>query len=349
METQIYHTLGLAKIQRTRIFPGRGDVLVRVGQKVDAADAIAEFIPEEKFLIVNVRKELNYKNLDDARRSINVKVGDKINKGDLLAKSSGALSKSVKTQIDAEVINIIGSQIVLRLTQSPKPVIAGFESIVTEILPFRGVVIETNGALIQGVWGNQKATSGPIVTNMVEMSEELTPQKIDVTFRGSIVLGGYCANSDVFKAAEDLNIKGLILSSMSASIANTALNCAIPIILLEGFGHTPLNERAYELIKSNEKKIVSLNAIYDVKKFEKPEIIIQLPVEANPPVDGQELRDGCVVRVNTGPDSGKAAIIKQISSKKTKLLNGIRTNCATIEFSDGDQVSIPLANLDILE
>ena len=184
---------------------------------------------------------------------------------------------------------------------------------------------------------------------MVEMSEELTPQKIDVTFRGSIVLGGYCANSDVFKAAEDLNIKGLILSSMSASIANTALNCAIPIILLEGFGHTPLNERAYELIKSNEKKIVSLNAIYDVKKFEKPEIIIQLPVEANPPVDGQELRDGCVVRVNTGPDSGKAAIIKQISSKKTKLLNGIRTNCATIEFSDGDQVSIPLANLDILE
>ena len=148
METQIYHTLGLAKIQRTRIFPGRGDVLVRVGQKVDAADAIAEFIPEEKFLIVNVRKELNYKNLDDARRSINVKVGDKINKGDLLAKSSGALSKSVKTQIDAEVINIIGSQIVLRLTQSPKPVIAGFELIVTEILPFRGVVIETNGALI---------------------------------------------------------------------------------------------------------------------------------------------------------------------------------------------------------
>ena len=75
METQIYHTLGLAKIQRTRIFPGRGDVLVRVGQKVDASDAIAEFIPEEKFIIVNIRKELNFKNSDDARRSINVKIG----------------------------------------------------------------------------------------------------------------------------------------------------------------------------------------------------------------------------------------------------------------------------------
>ncbi|MBE0686459.1 MAG: hypothetical protein IH585_10705 [Anaerolineaceae bacterium] len=349
METLNFHTLGLAKIQRTRIFSGRGDVLVRVGQKVDASDPIAEFIPEEKFIIVNVRKELNYKNSDDARRSINVKIGDKLIKGDVIAQSSGTISKSVKAQNDSEVVNIISSQIVLRLTQTPKAVLAGFESIVTEILPFRGVVIETNGALIQGVWGNQKATSGPIVSNMNDVFEELTPQKIDVTFRGSIVLGGYCANSEVFKAAEELNIKGLILSSMSASIATAALNCNIPIILLEGFGPIPLNERAYELLKSNEKKVVSLNAIYDVKKFEKPEIIIQLPVEANPPVDGQELKNGCVVRVNSGPNRGKAAVIKKINPTKTKQLNGIRTACATIEFSDEDQISIPLANLDILE
>ncbi len=349
METLNFHTLGLAKIQRTRIFPGRGDVLVRVGQKVDASDPIAEFIPEEKFVIVNVRKELNLKNSEDARRSINVKIGDKVKKGDVIAQSSGPIPKSVKAQNDSEVINIISSQVVLRLMQTPKSVLAGFESIVTEILPFHGVVIETNGALIQGVWGNQKATSGPIITNMKDMFEELTPQKIDVTFRGSIVLGGYCSNSEVFKAAEELNIKGLILSSMSASIANAALNCNIPIILLEGFGPIPLNERAFELLKSNEKKVVSLNAIYDVKKYEKPEIIIQLPAEANPPVDGQELRNGCVVRVNSGSNQGKAAVVKKINPTKTKLQNGIRTACAIIEFSDEDQVSVPLANLDILE
>lgn len=349
METLNFHTLGLATIQRTRLFSGRGNVLVRVGQKVDASDQIAEFIPEEKFIIVNVRKELNYKNSDDARRSINVKIGDNLKKGDVIAQSSGTISKSIKSQNDSEVVNIIGSQVVLRLMQTKKTILAGFESIVTEILPFHGVVIETNGALIQGVWGNQKTTSGPIVSNMKDLFEELTPQKIDVTFRGSIVLGGYCANSDVFKAAEDLNIKGLILSSMSASIANAALNCSIPIILLEGFGPIPLNERAYELLTSNEKKVVSLSAIYDVKKYEKPEIIIQLPVEANLPVDGQELRKGCVVRVNSGPNQGKAAVLKKINPTKTKLPNGIRTACATIEFSDEDQVSVPLANLDILE
>ena len=68
-----------------------------------------------------------------------------------------------------------------------------------------------------------------------------------------------------------------------------------------------------------------------------------------PPVDGQELRNGCVVRVNSGPDQGKAAVVKKINPTKTKLQSGIRTVCALVEFSDEDQVSVPLANLDILE
>ena len=246
-------------------------------------------------------------------------------------------------------MNIISGQVVLRVNQTPKPVLAGFESIVTEILPFRGVVIETNGALIQGVWGNQKTASGPIVSDMKELFEELTPQKIDVTFRGSIILGGYVTDSEVFKTAEELNIKGMILSSMSASVAKYATNCSIPIILLEGFGKIPLNERAFELLTSNEKNVISLNAIYDVQKYEKPEIIIKLPVEANPPSDMIDLRDGVVVRVNYGPEQGRAAIVKKINQSKTKLPNGIRTTCAIVEFSDEDRISIPLANLDILE
>ncbi|HSM23582.1 MAG TPA: hypothetical protein VK856_01820 [Anaerolineaceae bacterium] len=349
METQIFHTLGLAKIQRTRMFTGRGDVLVKVGQKVDALDPIAEFVPEEKFQIINIKKELNLKNIEDARRSINVKIGDKLHRGDIVARSQGIFSKTVVAQTDSEVINIIGSQIIVRVTQPTKPVIAGFDSIVTEILPFRGVVIETNGALIQGVWGNQKATSGQLTANMDDIFEELTPEKIDVTYRGSIVLGGYCSKVEVLKAAEELNIKGLILSSMSASLATAAINCSIPIILLEGFGPIPLNERAFELLKSNEGKLISLNAIYDPKQSEKPEIIIQMPVEGDQPSESLTIKPGRVVRINNGNYQGRAAVIKKINETKTKLSNGIRTNCAIVELNDEDMISIPLANLDILE
>lgn len=349
METHIFHTLGLAKIQRTRMFTGRGDVLVKVGQKVDALDPIAQFVPEEKFQIISIKKELNIKNNEDARRSINVKIGDKLHKGDILAKSQGIFSKSAVAQTDSEVINIIGSQIIVRIIQPTKPLIAGFDSIVTEILPFQGVVIETNGALIQGVWGNQKAASGQLTANMNNIFEELTPEKIDVTYRGSIILGGYCNKVEVLKAAEELNLKGLILSSMSASLVTAAMNCPIPIILLEGFGPIPLNERAFELLKSNEGKLISLNAIYDPKQSEKPEIIIQLPVEGTVPAESLTIKPGSVVRINSGNYQGRASVVKKINETKTNLPNGLRANCAIVELNDEDLISIPLANLDILE
>lgn len=349
METSIFHTLGLAKIQRARTFAGRGDVLVRVGQKVEASEPVAQFFPEEKFLILNIRKELNFKNMEDARRSINVKVGDPIQKGDIIAQPQRAMGKPFRSPYEGEIVNIIGSQVVIRLSQPPKLIFAGFDSIVTEILPFHGVVVETNGALIQGVWGNQKIASGPILTSMVDLFEEITPENINVTFRGSIVMAGHCSNAEVFKAAEELNIKGLVLASMNASIVNAAMNCKIPIIVLEGFGQIPLNERAFELLKTNENKVVSINAIYNVRNFEKPEIIIELPVEANPPVDGLELRTGSVVRVNSGAHQGKAAVIKRINQVKTKFPSSIRASSAIVQLYNQDQISIPLANLDILE
>ena len=349
METSIYHTLGLTKIQRTRIFPGRGDVLVRVGQKVEASDAIAQYFPEEKFTIINVVKEMNFNNPEDALQTITVKVGDIVKKGDVVAQGPGALAKSIKSQIEGEVVNILGSQVILRHLQTPRPIYAGFESIVTEILPFRGVVIESNGALIQGVWGNQKIASAILATNMKEMYEELTVDRLDVTLRGSIFLGGYVTNSEVFKAAEELNFRGLILASISASIVQEAINCSIPILLLEGFGRLPINERAFELITTSLRKNASLNTIYDVKKSEKPELVIPLPVEASLPSDGFDLKPGTVVRINSGVEQGNAAILKKVNLTKTKLPNGIRTNFAVVELNNADQISIPLANLDIIE
>lgn len=349
METQIFHTLGLTRIQRTRLFSGKGDILVKVGQKVDALDTVAEYIPEEKYQIVNIKKELGFLNMEDARRSINVKVGDRLKKGDLIAKSSGFFSKSILADTDSEVINIIGSQIIFRLIQKPKPIVAGFDSIITEILPFQGVVLETNGALIQGVWGNQKAATGTLVVRMNDVHEELTPEKIDVTFRGSILMGGYCKQKEVIQAAEELNLKGLILSSMSASLISAAMNCTIPILLIEGFGTIPMNQRAYELIKSNEGNLASINTIYSQKNDERPEIIIQLSVDDSPSSEVSVLQKGSVVRINSGANQGKAAILRKINESKSNLPNGIKTTCGIVELDGEDLISVPLANLDILE
>lgn len=349
MTADIYHTLALTKIQRLRKIPIQSELLVKVGQKVSATEKIADTYPENKYQIINVKKLLNFNNSQDARRAIELEVGKKLKSGDLIAQSQGVFSKSIKADQDCEVILINGSLVLLKQNQVPQPVLAGFESYVSEIMPNYGIVLETNGVLVQGTWGNQRADSGVLLNTMQQADEEFSAKQIGVNHRGMILMGGYCRNASLLKAAKDFNIRGLILSSINPDLLSLAQEMEFPIIIIEGFSPLPMNMRAFELIKSNEKREVSINAIYDLKLKEKPEIIIPLNAEASAANEAIELSEGLVVRVNEGLFQGKAGMIKRIVNNSVTLFNGVRTTCAIIQFNNEEQASIPLANLDILE
>ena len=76
------------------------------------------------------------------------------------------LTKPIQTPEDSEVISITGSQVVLRVLNNAEPLYAGFDAIVSEVLPNQGAIIETDGVLVQGVWGNQQIGSGVLVNVM---------------------------------------------------------------------------------------------------------------------------------------------------------------------------------------
>lgn len=349
MLPNVFHTLALTKIRRTRKIVGHGEILVKVGQKVTANESLANMFIEEKFQALNIKKLLNLNNSQDARRSIELEEGKRLKTGDLIAEVSGVMRKNVKAEHDSEVILINGNLVLLRINQPPVPLLAGFESIVSETLPGYGVVLESDGALIQGKWGNQKTNSGLLLNITARPDDELLPKMLEVNHRGGILMGGYCKNSNVLKNAQDLPIKGLILSSMHPDLLPVAMGVTFPIILIEGFTPIPMNLRAYDLLKSNTNREVSLSCIYNKNENEKPEIIIPLPAEATLPTESFEFRNGLVVRVNHGQYLGKAGIIRKIVNNTVTLFNGVKTICAVVQFSDEDQASIPLANLDVLE
>lgn len=162
-------------------------------------------------------------------------------------------------------------------------------------------------------------------------------------------MGNHCQHSSVFKAAKDFNVRGLIFSSMNPDLIAPALDMEIPIVVVDSFTPVSMNMRAYDLLKSNAKREVSLSAIYDPNHNEKAEIIIPLPAEAMPPQESYQFSEGLIVRVNEGLFQGKAGIIKRIVNNSVTLFNGVRAICAIIQFSDDEQASIPLANLDALE
>lgn len=349
MNSTIYHTLALTKIRRKRIFSGDGDILVKVGQKVSPTDVIANTYPNQKFVILNIRKLLNLNNTEEARSVIDVKIGDHLKAGTVIASAQNVFSKAIQAPVDSEVFVISGSQVILRILTDPEPLYAGFDAIVTELLPEQGAILENNGVLVQGVWGNQKIGSGLLLSSIESPEQELMKNQLKIHLRGSILLGGYCRDPEVLKLATDLPLKGLILSGIHPDLITDTYKMQIPVILLEGFSPSPMNLRTFDLLKSNEKRDTTINAAYKKEMDEKPEIIIPVGTEGLLPSENITMKPGLVVRVNNGKHKGRAANIVRIIRGMVNLENGIKTKCALVNFSNEEQAQIPLANLDILE
>lgn len=349
MFASMYHILALTKIRRTRTFSGKGNIMVRPGQKVNAAETLAEYQSEEQFKILNIKKLLGFSNSEDARRSINVKIGDKLVAGDEVAEKKGLFSDSVTVDSDCEVVHISGHQVLLSEKTVKIPLHAGFDSVVTEILPERGVILETDGVLIQGVWGNQKATSGLLVPLIDSADIELTPNMIDVTYRGAIILGGTVTNPETLTMANTIPLKGIVLGSMHPDLIPIAQAIDVAVIVIDGFGTFPMNKRAFELLHSNAKRNISVNGIYQKHMNEKPELVIPLPTEGYLPSEAIEFKQGQVVRVNCAPYQGQAGKIKKINPGFYEFSNELQAQSALIQFPNDDQAMIPLANLDVLE
>ena len=95
MNASIVQTHPLIQIRRKRILPFAGTVLVRVGQKVTTSEVIAEMEIPSQFHYVDVMRSLGLASPAQAEKLINRKVGDQVDKNDILAETGGMFSKII--------------------------------------------------------------------------------------------------------------------------------------------------------------------------------------------------------------------------------------------------------------
>jgi hypothetical protein len=228
-------------------------------------------------------------------------------------------------------------------------VLAGVNGTVVDILPELGAVIEVNGALVQGVWGNGRMESGLLLVVASAPDDELTGPKMDVSMRGAVVMGGHCSSADVLRAGMDLPLRGLILSSMTAHLIPVALGLNYPVMLTDGFGKIAMNGPAYKLLSTSDKRDVSIHAAYNPEAGARPELIIPLPAvgQSSPETDYFQL--GQVVRVQGAPYTGKTGTIVLLRQGLYPLPNGLKAPVADVQVEGETRISVPLANLEVLE
>lgn len=350
MIVPVTHISPLITIRRSRLLPEKGQVFVRAGQKVTATDVIGEVLLPGDHLIVDVRRALGLTRPGEAEKLIDRHTGERLQKGDIIAETSGILPRVVRSSADCQIVAIANGQVVLETTPVKQAIKAGFNGTVTEVMPERGAVIETNGVLVQGVWGNQQADYGLLLVLAKTPDEELTRGRLDVSMRGAVVLAGHAAQPDALQAAAELPLRALILASMSADLIPLASSLSVPILLIEGFGRIPMNDAAYQLIASNEKRDVCVNACsWNPLTGDRPEIIIPLPAAGLETRETAELTPGTRVRILNLPYQGRIGTIVYVRPGIATLPNGLHAQVANVQLENDEVVVIPLQNLDVLE
>lgn len=349
MTAPVTHILPLTNVQRKRVLPSRGRVTVRVGQKVNAADVVAEALLPGQHLLFNIRRAFNVQRGDPVDKLIQVRVGNKVEKDDVIAEKGGLLPRSVRAPASGQVVAISNGQVLLETQIKTFQLKAGISGVVTDVMADMGVVIEASGALLQGVWGNGQINTGLLLLHAPNLDQDLTRANLDVSMRGAVVLAGHCSNADALQAAEEMPLRGLILASMTADLLPVALKMSYPIVLMEGFGKIALNSVAFRLLTTSERRDVCLNATFDPFNGVRPEAFIPLPSMGSTPQEVKEFQAGQTVRVQGAPFSGMIGKIGRLRPGLTTLSNGLRAACASVLLENNQQVIIPINNLEIID
>ncbi len=351
MIAPVTHVLPVTTIRRERLLPVVGRVVVRQGQKVTPSDVIAEanLVPEHFMLDIVQGLAMPP---DEADRHIQRRPGERVSEGDVIAGPVGIARRVVRTPRSGNVILAGGGRVLIEVESPAFELRAGFPGEVISLISDRGAVIEGSGALVQGVWGNGHFDFGLMHVLARKPEDVLTADQLDVSLRGSVILAGYCGEVDVLQAATELPVRGLVLSSMAASLVPIASRMQYPVMVLEGFGLLPMNAPAYRLLSTSDRREVALNAVaYDPYQGSRPELIIPLPTSGPPqlPTDMVEFESDQRVRIVRAPYKSQVGTIVSFRPGLETFPSGIAAPAADVLLENGSNVVVPLVNLEVLQ
>ena len=208
---------------------------------------------------------------------------------------------------------------------------------------------------------------GRIIMAADSPDQELTAEMIKPVMRDCIVVGGARMTGEAIARAcevgaaavvsgglDDEDLREFLGYDLGVAITGSE-DVGLSLIITEGFGDITMAQRTFDLLGSREGADASINGATQIRAgVMRPEIIIPLSekesAEAKPA--GQpdsELRLGRPVRIIRDPHFGQIGEVSGLPPEPQALESGSRARVLEVKLDSGDSVTIPRANVELIE
>jgi len=269
------------RLEKIRRLPLPGDILAEVGQSVKSETAVARTELPGQVRSFNVAGLLGIQP-EEVDQYMMKKEGQPVEKDEVIASTKGIFGifkSQCKAPVDGtiESISSVTGQVMLREPQIPVEINAYIDGQVIEIMENEGVVVQTYGTFIQGIFGIGGEVTGELVMACEGSDDVLSPDKLDKQMAGKIIVGGSLVTSDSVSKAIEMGIKGIIAGGIDdrdlkgflgyeLGVAITGSEeLGLTLIITEGFGKMKMAARTFQLLQSREGMKTSINGATQIR------------------------------------------------------------------------------------
>jgi len=357
-------------VRKERLLPVEGVVLVEVGDKVDFHTTLArtEIPGDAEILNVHELLDIDPGSVYDYMLK---KVGEGFKEGELLAKYTafwGLMKNYVYAPFSGTVESISGltGQVIIRQHNIPLEIDSYISGKVVQIVKDKGAIVETEAAFIQGIFGFGRENHGEIAMAVSSPSELLKEEHIKAEQNGKVIIGGSGVTSAAYKKAIEIGVKGIVVGGMNVEdligILGEDIGVAITgeedveitVIATEGFGALPMSDRTFKLLRDMEGRMSAINGATQIRAgVLRPEIIIPYSEDERIARSDEAFSDGMargsLVRVIRAPYFGHIAKVASLPVNLHTVQSGSKVRVIELELEDGSLVTVPRANVEIIE
>ena len=345
--------VAFARLEWERLLPIPGQVLVRVGDKVEAMDVVARALQPGAMYAVNAARALGVGNSALPRYMLKAE-GEDVQEREVLAAKGGIFGlfrKRCVAPVAGSIASVAQGRILLEREPVALELRAYVRGEVSSVIPDYGAIISSTGALVRGAWSSGQEGYG-IVRVVGEREAPLTADLIDSSCHGALVVGGASVTQEALAQAQEAKVRAVVVGGMEASLREYAAQLDYPVVVTQGFGELPMALPAYELFEKHQGREAAVALRQDARGAARPEVLIALPSDQEATtVAAQwgEVGEGRRALLTRAPFAGLAGRVLDAAQRLQDPDTGLAFWGVHVLLDDGRTLAVPLTNLDLIQ